>query len=413
MKKLYILFLTLLLSMIFATNVFAVGTLTENQWHDIWATQSSPDLSGSRGALTIHVDQIHALSWFALPDTNTFGKLKTTQTYVSGSGNQYVEELQYIDPSGVTTLVATHTGLSGYQWLGINITVFAYNGSKSVDISSASGEFPEIVPLLTSYTGTFVAPLYNSTTDSLLKYYYSSTGNVPQVAGARVVFTLPSTDITETLESYSFATFGNIPVRDSATDADIVLTVTGVVPGSLVDTYKLITYKTDSDGVKWAEIFYNFTAKTSVGVNNIGYNVSYDGSDYPDSIVYTRVTGVVDANNDGIDDRTGKSIKTANPDGNWANADGSPNRTDFENTVYGGIEYGIANLKWTLSRPFAYIAEALSTISSWLDESASWIASVTSFFGAIFGFLPAPFVGGLVAIFSTIVLFTIIRIIRG
>lgn len=125
-----------------------------------------------------------------------------------------------------------------------------------------------------------------------------------------------------------------------------------------------------------------------------------------DSISFSNT--VVDLNNDGIEDNTG--LPTNNVD---TSDKTQPKRPQYTTGFVGDIQYGFDSLVYYISYPFVMIGNILNQIINWFAQSTSWIANVTTFFGAIFSFLPRIVVEYLVAIFSVTVLFLVIKIARG
>lgn len=82
-------------------------------------------------------------------------------------------------------------------------------------------------------------------------------------------------------------------------------------------------------------------------------------------------------------------------------------------TFFDIVEYYLQVLMFYIAKPFQWIGDTLSEIGNWLDSSMVWISQVSAFFGAIFGFLPAPIVGAFQVTVLVTFIFTILRVMRG
>lgn len=63
--------------------------------------------------------------------------------------------------------------------------------------------------------------------------------------------------------------------------------------------------------------------------------------------------------------------------------------------------------------PTSWINDTATSVKQWITDSTLWIANVSAFFGAIFGFLPNEIQGAITVTVSVVFLFTLLSIIRG
>lgn len=134
--------------------------------------------------------------------------------------------------------------------------------------------------------------------------------------------------------------------------------------------------------------------------------------EYDTWVKYLTYLGTVDADGDGLDDRTGlpvgqqKPIETEKSD--------KPNRDDYEDNLLGTISYYFDSFIWYIKQPFVFIADLISNIIDWISITIDgWIDGFTSIFTTLFSFLPAEVILMLALGFATMMIITIIRAIRG
>jgi len=262
-------------------------------------------------------------------------------------------------------------------------------------------------------TGSFVM---NTSKKIALNLPFPILATVPtnQDSIAKVVITLPSTDsFSDTSSIFTFYSFYTIPVSSDATVSSIALSVTGGKSGTGSTLSNTLTFRTATDGQRWADGFFNFTRNPEEGLNTISLNVTYNGKTYTGSRKVTKLSGVVDLNGDGIDDRSNLPVIPTSPSTVDPTSLNLPDRANYEDTIFGSINFAIDTIIAYVKAPFLFLGNTLTSMLSWLSQSTTWISSVTGFFGAIFGFLPSQISGGLVAIFSVIAFFTILRVMRG
>ena len=139
---------------------------------------------------------------------------------------------------------------------------------------------------------------------------------------------------------------------------------------------------------------------------------------------YYTYLGIIDEDGDGLDDRTGKPYtqviigvpgqpgqsgqpgQTVKPD--------KPNKDDYDDGILGTISYYFDTFIWYIKQPFVFIADLISNIINWISTTIDgWIDGFTSIFTKLFSFLPAEVILMLALGFSTMMIITIIRAIRG
>ena len=410
-KKLKILFCTLIISLLSVTSVLAAMTVDPTALFNpgiIYtlniqkqSTTMTPQIEG------LFVEKITTMNrsenaFWLFPG---WGYLSVDPVLNAG-GTDFDNVLTYCPASGGPIFL--HKALLTLPINNIVINIFSMYG---VNVVKVSGDGFSEVTVLDKTTGGIKFSGYISNTSSvaghLVTYQYNPTGLPPAPVGTKVIFTLPSYDITHKLVNYSFSTYASIPLANVGDTADMFTkSVQGVT--NVKVTQDITNMKVDGYGQVWAEIFYSFTADTAIGANNLIYSVNYRNFDYQGFRTYTRIEGVVDANNDGIDDRTGVAIDISNPPTGIA-----PVRTNYEDGVFGSISYGIDTLGYYITAPFVFIGNVITDILEWLAGATVWISQISAFLSAIFGFLPPEILAGMIAIFSVTVVFTILRIIRG
>lgn len=233
--------------------------------------------------------------------------------------------------------------------------------------------------------------------------------NVP-VIGEGVTFISPSSGYKDTPSTWQFRVMYNMPVDLSAEKEDIALQVLGGQEGTGRVISHDFNFEMDSTGQRWARGIVTFERGVKIGVNTISFNVSYKYKTLANHLTVERFTGIVDEDGDGIDDRTGQPIQPPEPE---PPVDETPQRDDYEDGVLGSISYSLDYVKHYITAPFRFIGESLSGFVEWLQTSSGWVASVSGFFGAIFAFLPAELSSALIMLFMVVVVFTVMRVMRG
>lgn len=109
----------------------------------------------------------------------------------------------------------------------------------------------------------------------------------------------------------------------------------------------------------------------------------------------------------------GSSGDTGNPN---QPIEGAPDRSDYEDTIIGGIQYGVDTLIWLISLPFQVIATIFQTLGNFLNQVSAWIGTsntgVIGFFTSIFGFFPAPVTALIGGVITLIILISIFKFIK-
>lgn len=148
-------------------------------------------------------------------------------------------------------------------------------------------------------------------------------------------------------------------------------------------------------------------------INQYGYEEYYLVKDAHTWTKYTIYNGIVDADGDGIDDRTGLPVNHPSVGGS-VGGEAKPDRSDYEDGILGTISYYFDTFLYYIKLPFIYIADLFKTILNWIDETISgWIDSFSSIIDKLFSFLPTEVVVLLGLGFTTLMIITIIRAIRG
>lgn len=127
---------------------------------------------------------------------------------------------------------------------------------------------------------------------------------------------------------------------------------------------------------------------------------------------YLTYLGTVDSDGDGFDDRTGLPINDGGKPGESIKND-KPNRDDYEDGILGTISYYFDTLIYYAMLPFKYIGIALQSIIDWINNIGNFIDSFSSIFERLFSFLPSEVTAMLVLGFSTLMIITVVRAIRG
>jgi hypothetical protein len=132
--------------------------------------------------------------------------------------------------------------------------------------------------------------------------------------------------------------------------------------------------------------------KWSIGTHTIEVTCNYTlqgvEKSWVDMDTFTIVSGFVDANGDGVDDRTGTTPTSPISDTDIDSYNGPPQRTDYADGVIGSVEYGFAMLMYYIEYPFRKIGEILGDLANTFSTSFVWVNSFGEFIGNIFGFLP-------------------------
>ena len=128
---------------------------------------------------------------------------------------------------------------------------------------------------------------------------------------------------------------------------------------------------------------------------------------------YLTTVGVVDEDGDGIDDRTGLPIYDLSPSPIEEDGLEKPDINDYDSTILGRLSYYWDSLVYYVKLPFYYIRVGIEGIIEWISKIGTFVDSFTSIFERLFSFLPAEVTAMLALGFSTLMIITIVRAIRG
>lgn len=108
-----------------------------------------------------------------------------------------------------------------------------------------------------------------------------------------------------------------------------------------------------------------------------------------------RFQAVVDADNDGFDDNTGKGVGTPYDDnGNHTVAgetvEDEPNRSDYDDGILGLVEYIGDLIVYWIKAPFVSIANGFTILINSANSCFEWFGNFGNFFNNFFSFLPSP-----------------------
>lgn len=259
---------------------------------------------------------------------------------------------------------------------------------------------PPPVDLTQPFLGVMVVPLINgvlsddgdATVSKTLEWQYQI--RVPATSGIDMLkYELAVTDIT--LDPL----LGN-PDLKSLVGQPTQLTLNGA---------------TVADGVgkisgKFRTVYQdNFTGLASVSIQVTN---TLDNTFYVDT-AFIHIDAFVDSDSDGLDDITGEP--PYNPPGGGLELDGGtkPNKADYTDDIFGNIKYGFDMVLYYITAPFVWIGESLADTLEWLSKSMGWITQVSAFFSAFFGFLPTEVTEAMGVIVTVIVIFSVLKVIRG
>lgn len=128
---------------------------------------------------------------------------------------------------------------------------------------------------------------------------------------------------------------------------------------------------------------------------------------------YLTYYGVVDEDGDGIDDRTGQPVYDYGTSPIDEHGLEKPDIDDYESNILGRLSYYWDSLVYYVQLPFYYIRVGIQGIIDWITNIGTFIDSFTSIFDRLFSFLPAEVTAMLALGFSTLMIITIVRAIRG
>lgn len=288
------------------------------------------------------------------------------------SGSTYATDLIFQGPDNVNHVIQTVPSTGQFP-----------NGFLNVDTSKG-------YLVVDVYGSHFEYPSYPAPSISGKLQFINTTGNFslydqnPLTITADndvLKFTVPSTQSKQTkyVAGHEVSIYMLMRVDGTAQASDITYNFTGFANKSVKQ--EQISLRTDTHGMTWAEGFFTYDGDLPGPADApLTFTATYLDKTLTANMTFQYVTGVVDANGDGHDDRTGE--ENAPPS---ANIDTSP--------------AGLAGM----------VQQALS----WITGAGSWFSALGALINAIFSMLPAPISGGLVALFSTLILLTVIKLIRG
>jgi len=401
LKKVKIFLLCFLLLICLIPAAYAAEPPDDGVWHDLSPGAVSPNFVGKYGAIEIIVNELHYSQTQNIPYPLYMGSLvcyASVTTYPN-----YLQQVCYVPPSGTSTVIEEWTGPLSHRFGEITVESVATNGIITVTVNGSQ--------LYTATDSHDFSGTFTNASDRNIRYCWSSTGNIPNQASSTVMFTLPSNDgCKDGAPTWKFYTYYKVPVDVLTAEGDINLAVTGGVAGSGDTISNDVNFVIEGDQ-RYAEGYFVFTRDLNLGENEMKLAVTAEGETYYGFRTVERVQGIVDENADGIDDRTNKpNVETAEP---LPSESEMPVRGSYEDTIFGTLAFTLDTILYFIKAPFVFIGDCLNSILEWLAESTTFIAQVTLFLGAIFGFLPPQFLAGLTAIFSVIVVFTILKVMRG
>lgn len=128
---------------------------------------------------------------------------------------------------------------------------------------------------------------------------------------------------------------------------------------------------------------------------------------------YLTMVGIVDEDGDGIDDRTGLPLPIDPQSPIDEHGLEKPDIEDYDSTILGRLSYYWDSLVYYVKLPFYYVKVGIEGIIEWISNIGNFIDSFTSIFDRLFSFLPAEVTAMLALGFSTLMIITIVRAIRG
>jgi hypothetical protein len=105
-----------------------------------------------------------------------------------------------------------------------------------------------------------------------------------------------------------------------------------------------------------------------------------------------RVIGTIDANGDGVDDRTGEI--TSNP--NVTNNTGvlnPPKRQDYSSGILGDISFGLDTVLFYVTAPFVWLGNVIKSLMDIINNGFTWVSDFNKFLASLFSFLPIQAIG--------------------
>lgn len=283
------------------------------------------------------------------------------------SGIEHLYDMQDIVPSGETysfrayDVVFTGTAIN-YNYRG---STYSAKGNDNVkykhDILYSNFNVNSILDI----DGTFLEVFHESDESTL-------TGTC--------IYLSPAEGFQDNVNIFSFLADYAINIPSGGDKSKLAIDVTGGVAG----TGDVISHDFRTVGGQWKGQL-RFTRNLNPGTNSIKLSIKYDGKTVVSAVrnvIY--YTDFIDVDEDGLDDRTGQP-------------EFIPTMPDYTNPS------DIGN----------WLNDSINDMGNFITNSASWISNVTNFYNIIFGFLPVEIRGGITVLISVIIIFTILKVIRG
>lgn len=147
--------------------------------------------------------------------------------------------------------------------------------------------------------------------------------------------------------------------------------------------------------------------------NNAWERQEYRLDDARTWVRYLTMVGIVDEDGDGIDDRTGLPLPIDPQSPIDEHGLDKPDIEDYDSTILGRLSYYWDSLVYYVKLPFYYVKVGIEGIIEWISNIGNFIDSFTSIFERLFSFLPTEVTTMLALGFSTLMIITIVRAIRG
>ena len=265
----------------------------------------------------------------------------------SGYNTGYFYLLSIINISGTYYAYVGHTVWNGSQWKTMDAV-----GNYSIRLSGTPGGV-DLVPSL--------------------------PGDPSEYLNGSLIITEPPYDGYKVSKSKYWLQYRyGVPLDPGGAPTGANITGAGVVAG----THEVHSWYVDEQGTEEAADdmvykYYRVQLDLAPGINTITATLDYNGGQYSDTATIEYVTGIVDENGDGIDDRTGLPVS----DVSELTPDGAPVLPDNA-TIFDYVKFAVDSIIYV----FTQLGLAIKGL-------IGGIGDVGKILTGFFSFMPQPFSG--------------------
>lgn len=208
----------------------------------------------------------------------------------------------------------------------------------------------------------------------------------------------PSVGYKDTVDGVNALIYYKFPSGTASTEIDIKVNSANISSSS----WQIVQH--DYNSTTGEGLLKVFARPVPVGKHTI--NVVLNGQTLTRE--FERLGGVVDEDGDGIDDRTGLPITPDKP----SESVGMPT-APTDGDIVSWLKYIGSLIAWVFTAPVKLLKDLATFLGGLVTTLTGTVGEFNSFISVFFGFLPAPLMALFTALFASIIILGIIRLVRG